>query len=113
MGKFDECIERYQKEFKKIGVKKIDEDLLRKVAKGCGPSLYNADACKVATSDPKEMERVKKSFLIKRMKQKDTAALDKAIAKVGAKFGAKNRNKFRAMFYYMLTKELKLEKKYK
>lgn len=113
MGKFDECIERYQTEFKKIGVKKIDEELLRKVAKGCGPSLYNKDACKVATSDPKEMERVKKNYLIKRMNQKDTSALDKAIAKVAKKFGDKNRNKFRAMFYYLLTKELKLERKYK
>ena len=113
MSKFDECIARYQKEFTKIGVKKVDEELLRKVAKGCGPSIYNADACKVATSDEKEMARVKKSFLLKKMGQKDTAKLDKAIAKVADKFGAKNRNKFRAMFYYMLTKELKLEKKYK
>lgn len=113
MSKFDECIARYQKEFTKIGVKKIDEELLRKVAKGCGPSIYNADACKVATSDEKEMARVKKSFLIKRMDQKDTPKLDKAIAKVADKFGSKNRNKFRAMFYYMLTKELKLEKNYK
>ena len=112
MSKFDECIARYQKEFTKIGVKKVDEELLRKVAKGCGPSLYNADACKVATSDEKEMDRVKKNFLIKKMGQKDSAKLDKAIAKVGDKFGSKNRNKFRAMFYYMLTKELKLEKKY-
>jgi len=113
MSKFDECIERYQKEFTKIGVKKVDEELLRKVAKGCGPSIYNADACKVATSDDKEMDRVKKNFLIKKMGQKDTAKLDTVIAKVADKFGAKNRNKFRAMFYYLLTKELKLEKHYK
>lgn len=113
MASFEECIERYHKEFKKIGVKRVDDALLRKVAKGCGPSLYNKDACKVATSDEKEMSRVKKSFLIKKMKQKDTSALDKAIAKAAKKFGASNRNKFRAMFYYMLVKDLKLEKKYK
>jgi len=112
MSKFDECVARYQKEFTKIGVKKVDEELLRKVAKGCGPSIYNADACKVATSDEKEMDRVKKNFLIKKMGQKDDAKLDKVIAKVADKFGSNNRNKFRAMFYYMLTKELKLEKKY-
>ena len=113
MSKFEECIARYHKEFTKIGVKRVDDALLRKVAKGCGPSLYNKDACKVATSDEKEMDRVKKNFLIKKMGQKDTAALDKAIAKVTKKFGDKNRNKFRAMFYYLLTKEMKLEKKYK
>lgn len=113
MSKFEECIARYHKEFTKIGVKKVDDDLLRKVAKGCGPSLYNKDACKVATSDEKEMARVKKSFLLKKMGQKDGAKLDKAVDKAAKKFGASNRNKFRAMFYYMLVKDLKLEKKYK
>jgi len=55
MGKFDECMDTYRAEFKKLGVS-FDEDLLTKVAKGCGPSIYNKDASNVAGSDPKELQ---------------------------------------------------------
>lgn len=38
--------------------------LLENIAKGCGPSIYNNDAYSVAGSDPKELETVKKNFLV-------------------------------------------------
>ncbi len=103
MGKFDECMDTYKAEFKKLGVS-FDEDLLTKVAKGCGPSIYNKDASTVAGSDPKELATVKNNFLIGKLGMKDGADLDKGISKVIDTFGSSNKNKYRAMFYYMLTK---------
>jgi len=58
MSKFDECMATYKAEFKKLNVS-FDEELLTKVAKGCGPSIYNKDAAIVATSDSSELETVK------------------------------------------------------
>ena len=43
---------------------------------------------------------------------KDGAELDDAIAGVVEQFGSSNRNKYRAMFYYLLTKNLKKESVY-
>lgn len=96
-------MDTYKAEFKKLGVS-FDEDLLTKVAKGCGPSIYNKDASTVAGSDPKELATVKNNFLIGKLGIKDGADLDKGISKVIDTFGSSNKNKYRAMFYYMLTK---------
>ena len=106
MSKFDECIETYEKEFKKLKVK-TDAKLLRAVAKACGPSLYRADASKVSSSDPEELKRVKKNFLIKKLGLKDGPKLDEGIAAVVKIMGAKNRNKYRAMVYYLLVKHFR------
>ena len=112
MSKFQECMDTYKAEFKKLGVD-FEEDLLTKVAKGCGPSIYNKDAATVAGSDPKELETVKNNFLIKKLGMKESGDLDKGIAKVIGIFGSSNKNKYRAMFYYLLTKEFKKESVYK
>lgn len=111
MSKFEECMDTYKAEFKKLGVS-YDEDLLTKVAKGCGPSIYNDDAKTVAASDSSELETVKKNFLIGKLGLNDSADLDKGIAKVVDTFGSSNRNKYRAMFYYLLTKEFGKESQY-
>ncbi len=112
MSKFDECVAKYEAEFKKLKVS-YDADLLRKVAKGCGPSIYNADASKVSSADAEELDRVKKSFLIKKLGLKDGPKLDEAIKEVVDTFGSSNRNKFRAMFYYMLAVKFKKQGIYK
>ncbi len=110
MSKLVEKCDRYEKDFKeKLGMKKVDRDLLVAVAKACGPALYKADSEKVACSDKKELERVKKNFLIKKLELKDTPKLDEAIAETCAAFG-KSRNKFRAMFYYLLVKKFRKTK---
>jgi hypothetical protein len=111
MSKFDECMATYKAEFKKLNVS-FDEELLTKVAKGCGPSIYNKDAATVATSDSSELETVKNNFLIKKLGMKDSAELDKGIEKVIGIFGSSNKNKYRAMFYYLLTKEFSKESAY-
>lgn len=112
MSKFQECLETYDKEFKKLGIK-YDKKLLAKVAKGCGPAIYRADASKVSSSDKEELARVKKNFLIKKLGLKDTAKLDEGIAEVVDTLGKRNRNKYRAMFYYLLTKKFRKSGVYK
>jgi len=106
MTKFQEALSIYDREFGKLGIS-YDRVLLQKVAKSCGPAIYRADSAKVASSDKKELYRVKKSFLIKKLGLKDTPKLDDAIAEVVAVFGTGNRNKYRAMFYYLLVKKFR------
>ena len=47
---------------------------------------------------------MKHIFFIKKLGFKDSSDLDKGIATVIETFGSSNRNKYRAMFYYLLTK---------
>ncbi len=111
MSKFQACLDTYATEFGKIKVK-FDEDLLRAVTKGCGPSIYNPDSSKVSSSDQTELDRVKKNFLIKKLGLSDSDDLDGGIKKVVDTFGSSNRNKYRAMFYYLLVKHFKKESVY-
>ncbi|MCB0265218.1 MAG: DUF2853 family protein [Calditrichia bacterium] len=111
MSKFDEALERYQGEMSKLGIK-CDVDLLKKVAKGLGPSIYNEDSSKVSCSDKEELARVKNNFLLKKLGMKDSPELDAAIQDVCQQLGSANRNKFRAMFYYLLVKKLGKESFY-
>ncbi|MGS2761277.1 DUF2853 family protein [Sinomicrobium sp. M5D2P9] len=113
MSKRDELIAKYAADLKdKCGVK-ADMDLLTKVTIGLGPSIYNADAETVSGTDPKELATVKKNFLIKKLGLKDSADLDKAIDSAIEKYGRSNRNKYRAVVYYLLTKHFKKESVYK
>jgi len=113
MSKRDELIAKYAADRKdKCGVK-ADMDLLTKVTIGLGPSIYNADAETVSGTDPNELATVKKNFLIKKLGLKDSADLDKAIDSVIEKYGRSNRNKFRAVIYYLLVKHFKKESVYK
>lgn len=112
MSKFQECLETYDKEFSKLKIK-YDDKLLAAVAKGCGPSIYNNDASKVSSGDKAELERVKNNFLIKKLGLKDTPKLDEGIAAVVSQFGSSNRNKYRAMFYYLLVKHFRKASVYK
>ncbi len=112
MSKRDELIEKYASDLKeKCGVTP-DLDLLTKVTIGCGPSIYNADAATVAGSDQSEIDTVKNNFLIKKLGLKDGPKLDEAINKVIDTYGKSERNKYRAVVYYLLTKEFKKESVY-
>ena len=112
MSKFQTEVEKYKKLMDKVGVKYTDA-LLEKVAKGCGPSIYNRDSSTVSFSDPKELDRVKKNYLIKKLGLKDSDKLDAAIQEVGTTIGSSNRNKYRAVVYYMLMKKFKKSGVYK
>lgn len=103
MSKRDELIQKYTADLKeKCGVN-ADMDLLTKVVIGCGPSIYNKDASTVSGTDDKELATVKNNFLIKKLGLKDGADLDKGIDAVMEKYGKSNRNKYRAVVYYLLT----------
>jgi len=112
MSKRDELIAKYVDDLKnKCGIN-ADMDLLTKVTIGCGPSIYNADSATVSGSDESELNTVKNNFVKKKLGVKSDSEADKAIAKVMDTYGQSNRNKYRAVVYYMLTKELGKEKVY-
>jgi hypothetical protein len=112
MGKRDELIALYAEDLqKKCGVTP-DMDLLTKVTIGCGPSIYNADASTVAGSQKAELETVKDSFLVKKLGLADSPQLMEAINSVIETYGRSERNKYRAVVYYMLTKHFGKESVY-
>jgi len=107
MSKRDDLIAKYAADLKdKCGVNP-DMDLLTKVTVGLGPSIYNADSSTVSGSDEKELATVKNNYLIKKLGLKDGADLDKGIASVMDTYGQSNRNKYRAVVYYLLCVHFK------
>mgnify|MGYP003634732586 FL=1 len=110
MSKFDEKIIFYKENMDKLGLPYEDE-LFDKVTRGLGPSIFKRDAASVSTSDEKEVHTVKHNFLINKLGLEDGAYLDDAIAKVADMMGKTNRVKYRAIFYYLLVKELGQESK--
>lgn len=113
MSKRDELIVKYAEDLKDKCKVTPDMDFLRKVTIGCGPSIYNADASTVAGSDQSELDTVKNNFLIKKLGLENTPELDKAIDAVMEQYGRSNRNKYRAVVYYLLAKHFKKESVYK
>jgi hypothetical protein len=111
MSKFDEMVSLYEGELKSLKVS-YDSELLKAVTKGCGPVIYLPDASKVSSSDQAEMDRVKANFLVKKLGLADGPELDKGIQAVINTLGAANRNKYRAIFYYLLVKHFKKESLY-
>ena len=113
MSKRDELIVKYAADLKdKCGVA-ADMDLLTKVVIGCGPSIYNPDASTVSGSAQSELDTVKNNFLIKKLGLKEGPELDKGIEAVIEKYGKSNKNKYRAVVYYLLTLHFKKESVYK
>ena len=102
MSKRDELIAKYAADLKeKCGVD-ADMDLLTKVTVGLGPSIYNADSSTVSGSDEKELATVKNNYLIKKLGLSESDDLDGAITSVMDTYGQSNRNKYRAVVYYLL-----------
>ena len=89
-----------------------DEALLRTITKNLGPSIYKVDAETVSGSDDRELQTVKLNYLIKKLGLKDSSELDDAINWVVVTMGKSNRNKYRAIFYYLLVKKLGQENFY-
>ncbi len=112
MGKRDDLIAKYAEDLRtKLG-ETPDMALLTKVTAGCGPSIYDADSATIAAGDPKELERVRNNFLIRKLGLSDGPKLDQAIHAVVEKYGKSERNKYRAVVYYMLTKHFGKERVY-
>mgnify|MGYP001308231765 FL=1 len=111
MSKFDEKVAMYVDNAKELGLK-ISTELLTKVAKGLGPSIYLGDASLVSGSDAEEKARVKNNFMVKKLGLKDGPELDAAFDEVVAQMGSSNRNKHRAIFYALLVMKFKKESVY-
>ncbi|QXP74178.1 DUF2853 family protein [Tenacibaculum sp. HL-MS23] len=111
MSKFDEKVALYKK-FMDDRNLPCNLDLLKAVTKGLGPSIYKKDAETVSGTDAKELETVKKNFLMKKLGLADSPELDKAIDEVVEKIGRSERNKYRAVVYYMLAQKFGKESVY-
>lgn len=111
MSKFDEKVALYKKFMDDRDIRSNTE-LLAAVTKGLGPSIYKRDAETVSGSDPKELETVKQNFLIKKLGLEDSPELDEKIGEVMERIGTSERNKYRAVVYYMLVKKFDKESVY-
>lgn len=113
MGKRDELIAKYAEDLKTKCKINPDMALLTKVTIGCGPAIYDNDASTVAGTSADELETIKKNFLIKKLGLADGPKLMEAINAVIDTYGRSERNKYRAVVYYMLTKHFGKESAYK
>lgn len=114
MSKLDEKVGQYLDDLKsKVGESEPDVDLLRKIAASMGPSIYNADASTVSSSSESEVETVKKNFVMKKLGVQDESKVNEAVNQVFEKYGKSNRNKYRVVIYYLLTKHFGKESLYK
>lgn len=112
MGRRDELIARYADDLRNKCGMTPDMELLTKVTIGCGPTIYNADSSTVAASDPAELETVKTNFLIRKLGLADGPQLMDAINAAVETYGRSERNKYRAVVYYMLVKHFGKESVY-
>jgi len=106
MSKLDDKIALYTKFVadKKLGV---DIELLTKVTKGLGPSIYLKDAESISCGDPSELNTVKKNFLQKKLGLDNSEEeLDAMVKEICVAIGTSVRNKYRAVFYTMLVEKL-------
>ena len=90
-----------------------DMKFLKKVVTGLGPAIYNRDASFVSGSDESELETVRTNFLIKKLGLEDGPHLMHAIKEAIREYGTSERNKHRAVVYYILARRFKKEDVYK
>lgn len=112
MGRRDDLIATYADDLRNKCGMQPDMNLLTKVTIGCGPAIYDADASTVAAGQAQELETVKNNFLIKKLGLADGPKLMDAINQVIETYGRSERNKYRAVVYYMLTKHFGKESVY-
>ncbi len=113
MGRRDELIAKYAEDLRTKCGMTPDMDLLTKVTIGCGPSIYDADASTVAAGQAGELDTVKNNCLIKKLALSDGPELMAAINKAIDTYGRSERNKYRAVLYYMLVKHFGKEAIYR
>lgn len=91
-------------------VPNADEAAIAGIIRHCGIALLDADSSLVSCSDKSERERVRDSFLKKKLGLSESDAdLDKAVTAVCERMKA-DRDKYRVTFYYLLAERFaKLE----
>ncbi|MBL7815000.1 MAG: DUF2853 family protein [Saprospiraceae bacterium] len=110
MSKFDEAMSKYREQLDAI-IGEHDDALLTQITKNLGPSIYLEDASRVSCSDDQEKFRVKTNFLIGKLGCEETTELDMYIDTVCNQMGSSNRNKYRAVMYYLLVVQLDMAHK--
>ena len=76
------------------------------------PSIYNKDSSTVSGTDESELDTVRNNFLIKKLGLSGNDKLKEGIDKVLEQYGRSNRNKYRAVVYYLLVKHFGKESVY-
>ena len=110
MSKFDDVVDSCKEQMSKCDIS-CDETLLRAIAKGLGPSIYNKDSLLVAAGDSAEIEGVKERFIGKKLGVSGDQ-VDQAIAHAIEKIGSSNRQKLRPVFYCLVVQFLGKESVY-
>lgn len=110
MSKFDEAMDACKAQMQSCNID-CDEQLLKSVTKGLGPSIYNRDSNLVAAGDKKEVDNIKARFISKKLGVEGDQA-DAAINHAIEKIGSDNRQKLRPVFYYLIVKFLGKESVY-
>lgn len=86
-------------------VQNADELAITGIIKHCGIALQNRDSSFVSCTDKSERDRVRDSFLKKKLALGESDAdLDKAVMDVCEKMHA-DRDKSRVAFYYLLAEK--------
>ena len=111
-SKKDEWLAQYASDIRTKFGQEPDMELLVKVTTALGPAIYNRDACKVSGSSASELLTVKTNFLQKKLGLADSPALLEAVHRVIDAYGRSERNKYRAVIYYMLARHFKRESVY-
>ena len=82
-----------------------DPEIVNKIVKHLGIALRNRDSSLVSCSDPKELDRVRTSWIGKKLGITDEAKANAAIQKVCEELSA-DRTKSRVTFYYLTARHL-------
>ena len=86
--------------------KKVNEDAVAGIVKHCGIALRSKDASMVSCSQKPELDRVRDSFLKKKLERSEADdKLDATIDGVCETMGRSNKTKSRVTFYYLLAEE--------
>ena len=111
--KREELIAQYAQDIQEKFSQTPDLDFLDKVTIGLGPASYNRDASLVSGTDASELETVRNNYLIKKLGLPDGPHLMHTIKDVIREYGSSERNKYRAVIYYILARRFKKESAYK
>ncbi|MFK7934515.1 MAG: DUF2853 family protein [Saprospiraceae bacterium] len=109
MATLAEKLEKYKAtataQLNAAGVTDIDAALLDKYVTRMKNMIDNRDATLVSTTDPAELETVRKNFVVKTLEVADKDKGAAAVNAVAEKMKGE-RNKNRAAYYYLVQKEL-------
>ena len=108
MSQFYQKIDQYRNAMLNLGIE-CDQQLLTAVTKGLGPSIYKVEAETVSGNCCEELKTIKTNFLGKKLGLFNPQQIDHAIDGVISIMGKSNKNKYRAVFYYLLVKEFSKE----